>query len=84
LSGLPTPLPGGGYAAVWLRRYRVFEVTGDPAALRRAIAFVRAGLAGGALRPVIDRIFDFDDVAAAHTYLDSPDRAPGKPVLRVR
>jgi hypothetical protein len=33
---------------------------------------------------VIDRIFDFDDVAAAHTYLDSPDRAPGKPVLRVR
>ena len=84
LSGLPTPLPGGGYAAVWLRRYRVFEITGDPAALRRAVAFVQAGLACGALRPVIDRVFDFDDVAAAHTYLDSPDRAPGKPVLRVR
>ncbi|MCE0766922.1 zinc-dependent alcohol dehydrogenase family protein [Pseudonocardia kujensis] len=84
LSGLPTPLPGGGYAAVWLRRYRVFEITGDPVALHRAVAFVRAGLACGALRPVIDRVFAFDDVAAAHTYLDSPDRAPGKPVLRVR
>ncbi|GAA4699421.1 zinc-dependent alcohol dehydrogenase family protein [Pseudonocardia yuanmonensis] len=84
LSGLPTPLPGGGYAAVWLRRYRVFEITGDPAALRRAIAFVRSGLAAGVFAPVIDRVFDFDDVAAAHAYLDSPDRAPGKPVLRVR
>ncbi|GAA4549985.1 zinc-dependent alcohol dehydrogenase family protein [Pseudonocardia xishanensis] len=83
LSGLPTPLPGGGYAAVWLRRYRVFEITGDPAALRRAIAFVRAGLETGALRPMIDRVFAFEDVAAAHAYLDSPDRAPGKPVLRV-
>jgi len=84
LSGLPTPLPGGGYAAVWLRRYRVFEITGDPVALRRAIAFVRAGLRTGALSPLVDRVFAFDDVAAAHEYLDSPDRAPGKPVLLVQ
>lgn len=84
LSGLPTPLPGGGYAAVWLRRYRVFEITGDPAALRRAIAFVTAGLRTGALQPVIDRVFGFDEVRAAHEYLDSPTRAPGKPVLLTR
>ncbi|MDN5916574.1 MAG: zinc-dependent alcohol dehydrogenase family protein [Pseudonocardia sp.] len=84
LSGEPTPLPGGGYAPVWLRRYRVFEITGDPAALRRAEHFVRAGLASGAFTPMVDRVFEFDDVAAAHAYVDSPDRAPGKPVLRVR
>lgn len=84
LSGEPTPLPGGGYAPVWLRRYRVFEITGDPAALRRAEHFVRAGLASGAFAPMVDRVFEFDDVAAAHAYVDSPDRAPGKPVLRVR
>lgn len=84
LSGEPTPLPGGGYAPVWLRRYRVFEITGDPAALRRAEHFVRAGLAAGAFTPAVDRVFEFDDVAAAHAYVDSPDRAPGKPVLRVR
>jgi NADPH:quinone reductase-like Zn-dependent oxidoreductase len=83
LSGQPTPLPGGTYAPVWLRRYLVFEVTGDPAVLRRAEHFVRSGLATGGFAPVIDRVFDFEDVAAAHTYLDSPDRAPGKPVLRV-
>jgi NADPH:quinone reductase-like Zn-dependent oxidoreductase len=83
LSGEPTPLPAGRYAPVWLRRYTVFEVTGDPAALRRAEHFVRAGLATGAFAPIIDRVFDFDDVAAAHRYVDSDERAPGKPVLRV-
>ncbi|WP_028938019.1 zinc-dependent alcohol dehydrogenase family protein [Pseudonocardia spinosispora] len=84
LSGEQTPLPAGRYAPVWLRRYTLFEVTGDPAALRRAEHFVRSGLAVGALVPLVDRVFDFEDVAEAHTYLDSPDRAPGKPVLRVR
>lgn len=84
LSGEPTPLPGGRYAPVWMRRYLVFEITGDPSALRRAEHFVRAGLACGAFVPTVDRVFDFDDVAAAHAYVDSPDRAPGKPVLRVR
>ena len=84
LSGQPTPLPGGRYAPVWMRRYLVFEITGDPAAMRRAEHFVRAGLACGAFTPSVDRVFDFDDVAAAHAYVDSPDRAPGKPVLRVR
>ncbi len=52
--------------------------------MRRAEHFVRAGLAAGAFTPLVDRIFDFDDVVAAHAYVDSPDRRPGKPVLRVR
>jgi NADPH:quinone reductase-like Zn-dependent oxidoreductase len=84
LSGQPTPLPAGGPDPVWLRRYHVFEITTDPAAMRRAEHFVRSGLAAGALTPMVDRVFEFDDVVAAHRYLDSPDRRPGKPVLRVR
>lgn len=84
LSGQPTPLPAGGPAPVWLRRYHVFEITTDAAAMRRAEHFVRSGLAAGALTPMVDRVFPFDDVVAAHRYLDSPDRRPGKPVLRVR
>lgn len=84
LSGQPTPLPAGGPHPVWLRRYHVFEVTTDPAAMRRAEHFVRSGLASGAFTPLVDRVFAFDDVVAAHAYLDSPDRRPGKPVLRVR
>ncbi|TCK22529.1 zinc-dependent alcohol dehydrogenase family protein [Pseudonocardia endophytica] len=81
LSGQSTPLPGGTYAPVWLRRFHLHEVTGDPDALRRAEHWVRSGLASGAFAPMVDRVFAFDDVAAAHEYVDSPDRAPGKPVL---
>lgn len=81
LSGQPTPLPGGTYAPVWLRRFHLHEITGDPDALRRAEHFVRSGLASGAFAPMVDRVFAFDDVAAAHAYVDSPGRAPGKPVL---
>ena len=84
LSGQPTPLPAGGPDPVWLRRYHVFEITTDPAAMGRAEHFVRAGLAVGAFTPLVDRIFEFDDVVAAHAYVDSIDRRPGKPVLRVR
>jgi NADPH:quinone reductase-like Zn-dependent oxidoreductase len=84
LSGKPTPLPAGGYAPVWLRRFVVFEVTRDPEALRRAEHFVRSGLAIGAFTPIIDRVFDFNDVGNAHRYVDSDDRAPGKPILLVR
>jgi NADPH:quinone reductase-like Zn-dependent oxidoreductase len=84
LSGQPTPLPAGGPDPVCLRRYHVFEITTDSAAMRRAEHFVRSGLAAGALTPMVDRVFEFDDVVAAHRYLDSPDRRPGKPVLRVR
>lgn len=84
LSGQPTPLPAGGYAPVWMRRFVVFEITKDPAALRRAEHFIRSGLDLGAFAPIIDRVFDFDDVGNAHRYVDSDDRAPGKPILLVR
>ena len=47
----PTPLPAGGPHPVWLRRYHVFEITTDPAAMRRAEHFVRAGLARRRVRP---------------------------------
>jgi len=68
---------------VWLRRYHVFEVAPAPAALRRAEHFVRGGLATGAFAPVVDRVFDFDDLVEAHRYADSPERRPSKPVVRM-
>jgi NADPH:quinone reductase-like Zn-dependent oxidoreductase len=85
LSGEPTPLPDGA-RPVWVRRYHVYEVTRSPEVLRRAEHLVRAGLAAGTLVPLVDRTFDFHDlaqVAAAHDYLESPQRGPGKPVLVV-
>ncbi len=32
---------------------------------------VRRGLASGALKPVIDRIFPFDEIIEAHRYLET-------------
>lgn len=84
LSGEPTPFPGFdlGMPAVALRTFTVHEITRDPERLRRAVAFVRAGLRDGALRPAVDRTLALADAAAAHRYLESGDRI-GKIVLTV-
>lgn len=51
-------------------RYASFEHTLDPAAVRRISSFLGAGLRSGALRPTVDRVFPFADVADAHRYLE--------------
>jgi NADPH:quinone reductase-like Zn-dependent oxidoreductase len=48
----------------------------------RAVDFVLTGLASGALRPVIDRVFAFDDIADAHRYLEANAQV-GKIVVKV-
>ena len=47
---------------------RLLEDAGDRA---KVIAYVEAGLASGALKPVIDRSFDLSEIAEAHRYLES-------------
>lgn len=83
-SGRPTPYPGFelGMPALNVRTYTVHEITRDPDRLRRAVAFVAAGLRDGSFRAVVDRLFPLTDAAAAHRYLDSGDRF-GKVVLTV-
>jgi NADPH:quinone reductase-like Zn-dependent oxidoreductase len=84
LSGEPTPFPAVdlGMPAVAMRTYLVHEITRRPERLRRALAFVRAGLADGAFRPVVDRVFDLADAAAAHAYVESGEQV-GKVILMV-
>jgi NADPH:quinone reductase-like Zn-dependent oxidoreductase len=50
--------------------YRSFEHTTDPTAVGRIAAFLNAGLRSRVLKPVIDTVFRFDDVAEAHRHLD--------------
>jgi NADPH:quinone reductase-like Zn-dependent oxidoreductase len=68
-----------------LRGYGVTsETLPDGSALRPAMAFVTSGLTSGAIRPVIDRVFDgLDEMSAAHSYLESNAQV-GKVVVRVR
>ncbi|MBZ9754396.1 zinc-dependent alcohol dehydrogenase family protein [Mesorhizobium sp. ESP6-5] len=73
LSSQPTPfpLPAVLGKALTLRGYLVHEITGNPEKLEAAKAFILEGLADGALRPIIDRIFPFDRIVEAHRYLES-------------
>jgi NADPH:quinone reductase-like Zn-dependent oxidoreductase len=70
LDPRPTPLPNAQlFPALTSSTYTLFEITTDPERLRRAVAFVDAGLASGSFTPVVDRIFDLEDVADAHRYM---------------
>lgn len=79
LDPRPAPMP---MHALTFHRYASFEHTLDDVAVRRIAAFLQAGLRFGALRPTIDRVFPFDDVVAAHHYLERGEHV-GKIVLAV-
>ncbi|MFE7569399.1 zinc-dependent alcohol dehydrogenase family protein [Streptomyces sp. NPDC057539] len=70
LDPRPTPLPNAqSFPALNSSTYTLFEITTNPERLRRAVAFVSAGLASGSFTPVVDRTFDFTDIAEAHRYM---------------
>lgn len=84
LSREPTPFPLAAVMtrSLTLRGYVIHEIVRDDTRLARAKAFVIDGLERGLLRPVIDRVFGFDDIVAAHRYLESNQQF-GKIVVRV-
>ncbi|WP_431037720.1 zinc-dependent alcohol dehydrogenase family protein [Streptomyces sp. P6-2-1] len=83
LDPRPTPLPNAAsYPDLSTSMFTIFRVTGDPERLRRAVAFVNAGLGDESLVPVVDRTFALDDVAEAHRYMES-NAQTGKIVLTV-
>lgn len=84
LSREPTPFPLAAVLGktLTLRGYLVHEITGNPAKLEAAKAFILEGLEAGTLRPIIDRIFAFDQIVEAHRYLESNEQF-GKIVVTV-
>jgi NADPH:quinone reductase-like Zn-dependent oxidoreductase len=54
-----------------VKGYSIRLVTGDEARRKVAVEYVTKGLASGALKPVIDRIFKFDDMVEVHRYLEN-------------
>lgn len=73
LSAEPTPFPLFAVLSksLTLRGYLIHEITGDPVRLEAAKAFVLGGLRSGALKPVIAKIFAFDQIVEAHRFLES-------------
>ncbi|MER8693930.1 zinc-dependent alcohol dehydrogenase family protein [Mesorhizobium opportunistum] len=76
LSREPTPFPLAVVLGktLTLRGYLVHEITGNPAKLEAAKAFILEGLEAGTLRPIIDRTFAFDQIVEAHRYLESNEQ----------
>src|SRR5229473_5145030 len=54
-----------------VKGYSVRLVIGDEARRKAAVEYVTKGLASGALKPVIDRTFKFDDMVEVHRYLEN-------------
>ena len=84
LSPEPTPLPLFDVLSKWvtIRGYVLTEITGDPARLEKAMAFVHAGLADGSLKPIIAKTFPLEEIVEAHRYLESNQQI-GKVVVTV-
>lgn len=53
-----------------LKGHNIWLTSGDPSRQKAAVEDILAGLASGALRPVIDRVFGFDEMVEAHRYLE--------------
>lgn len=63
-----------------IRGYELFEITNNPQKLEEAKTYITRGLASGALRPIIDRVFSFEEIAEAHRYMEAGDQV-GKIVV---
>ncbi|MBC7834629.1 MAG: zinc-dependent alcohol dehydrogenase family protein [Phycisphaerales bacterium] len=83
LSPEPTVLPLDTHSkALWVRGYRLSEISGDPARLALAKRFIVDGLASGHLKPIIANTFPLDQIVEAHRYLESNQQF-GKIVVTV-
>lgn len=65
-----------------VRGYELFEITRDPNKLEHAKRFIVEGLASGALKPAIDRVFEFSQIADAHRYMEAGEQV-GKIVVKI-
>ena len=68
-----TPLPVLEMIAkvITVKAHNIWLTSGDAARRNAAVEFVLKGLEAGALKPVIDRTFSFDDIVEVHRYLET-------------
>jgi NADPH:quinone reductase-like Zn-dependent oxidoreductase len=73
LSDDVTPLPVLDMIAkmTTVKAHNIWLTSGDAARRNAAVQFVLDGLEAGTLKPVIDRIFKFDEIVEAHRYLEN-------------
>jgi NADPH:quinone reductase-like Zn-dependent oxidoreductase len=67
---------------VTIKAHNIWLTSGNETRRKAAIEFVTKGLQAGALKPVIDRTFTFDEMADVHRYLEQSGQF-GKIVVTV-
>jgi NADPH:quinone reductase-like Zn-dependent oxidoreductase len=65
-----------------IKAHNIWLTSGDPTRQRAAVDFILTGIAKGSLKPVIDKVFKFDEMVDAHRYLEANDQF-GKIVVTV-
>jgi len=72
LSEEVTPLPLLEMIAKMLtiKAHNIWLTSGDKKRQKAAVDFVLKGFESGALRPIIDRVFKFDEMVEVHRYLE--------------
>jgi NADPH:quinone reductase-like Zn-dependent oxidoreductase len=55
---------------ITVKAHNIWLTSGDETRRKAAVEYVRSGLDSGALKPVIDRTFRFDEMREAHRYLE--------------
>jgi NADPH:quinone reductase-like Zn-dependent oxidoreductase len=84
LSEGVTPLPLLAMIAKMptIKGHNIWLTTGDETRRKAAVEYVLGGLETGALKPIIDRTFKFDDMVQVHRYLENSGQF-GKIVVTV-
>jgi NADPH:quinone reductase-like Zn-dependent oxidoreductase len=84
LSEQPTPYPHwpSAFKGLSIRGWVASEIWNHPQRLARHKAIILQGLARGKLKPVIAKVFPFDQIAEANRYLESNQQV-GKVVVEV-
>jgi NADPH:quinone reductase-like Zn-dependent oxidoreductase len=54
-----------------IKGHNIWLTSGDETRRKAAVEFILRGLESGALKPVIDRTFKFDDMVEVHRYLEN-------------
>jgi NADPH:quinone reductase-like Zn-dependent oxidoreductase len=67
----PIPVLGTIRKMPTVKGYSIRLVAGDEARRKAAVEYVINGLTSGALKPIIDRTFKFDDMVEVHRYLEN-------------
>ncbi len=65
-----------------VKGYSIWSTSGNEARSKAAVEYVLKGFEVGALKPVIDRVFTFDEMVDVHRYLENNGQF-GKVVVTV-